>query len=90
MSYTAEDVEKQADEVYEKFYALVPAKTYHFGVNMAISKQCALLYCDGVLDCIDKFNMNGSYCKGYANASYMDADVAEKFWNEVKQTIKNK
>lgn len=89
MSYT-DDVKKQAEEVYEMYYAIIPVKANHFGFNVALTRACALKYCDGVLECIDKFNSNGAYCKGYGSASYMDVDVAEKFWKDVKQTLINK
>lgn len=86
----------------EKAYALVTifssyahawigiAGKYKYAVDKLHenSKQCALIAVDEIIKLMDKVStISGNYFRGTETGSYVDADIEEKYWQEVRKEI---
>jgi len=76
-----EEVKEEAKKIIELFTKLKePNKIKRYRMSPSNAKQCALIYCDGMIELL-----HHSSIKGEA----LNWDALDDFWQQVKEHIKN-
>lgn len=88
------DAKTKASQLFSKFYTILIESNSDISQEILItdlSKKCAMLAVNEIIDSLSSFGYNGAMYDSFTTGkiTFVDDELPEDYWNQVKNEIEN-